>query len=490
MAEQDPDLLGTGGIPDEEGAMEAAPPRRAASAEFDVDADVGSEAAMRRAMDPANQSLREALRLSYRVLQLVMMVLVVVFVFSGVQQVQVDQTGVMLRWGRIVGDEGEQSLEPGAQFNWFPYPAGEFVLFKAANRWIDLGGAFWPMLRPNQSFEEAVESATIHEFLRPGRDGVLLTRGGDIAHLRLRGLYEIDAPVAYVRTVANEARSDEPGALDADRLVDLALRRAAVHAATQYDVDRFVEFGAEQQTAILRRAQEVIDVAGAGIRIVRIETPVDPTPALAVRRAARDVQEASRGVELSVKNAEDAAQKALIEAAGPRYDVILDAIERYEVAIDLGRQEEADELLVGINELLEDDRSVGTISQAIQLAKSNSAFIETTLGHAARRFARTLPQYRENPDLVVQRLWAAAYANVVTRSDTHLVLVPDGIGRFRMQLASPDEIAERRRQKRLDRKEMESRTGSFDPMKQYQRARDMQLQGPGRMLGRDAQVPE
>ena len=65
--------------------------RRAASAQFDVQADVGSDAVLREAMDPANQSLAEALRLSFRVLQFVILVLIVLFVFSGVKTVEEDE---------------------------------------------------------------------------------------------------------------------------------------------------------------------------------------------------------------------------------------------------------------------------------------------------------------------------------------------------------------------------------------------------------------
>src|SRR5262249_54239227 len=81
-----------GGSRESGGPPEA--PRRAASAQFIVDAEVGAEAAMREAMDPANQSLADALRLSFRVLQGVMVVLVILFVFSGVQTVEQGQSGV------------------------------------------------------------------------------------------------------------------------------------------------------------------------------------------------------------------------------------------------------------------------------------------------------------------------------------------------------------------------------------------------------------
>src|SRR5215470_16874631 len=74
-------------------------PRRAASARFIVDGQVGTDAAMRDAMDPANQSLADALRLSFRVLQIVMLVLVVLFLASGFRTVKEGQSGVATVWG-------------------------------------------------------------------------------------------------------------------------------------------------------------------------------------------------------------------------------------------------------------------------------------------------------------------------------------------------------------------------------------------------------
>ena len=77
----------------EETPLEVEPARRAASAEFVVDSDVGSAAALREAMDPANRSLTDALQMSFRVLQLVIVVLLVLFLFSGFKTVGASQSG-------------------------------------------------------------------------------------------------------------------------------------------------------------------------------------------------------------------------------------------------------------------------------------------------------------------------------------------------------------------------------------------------------------
>lgn len=433
--------------PVEEEQTEA--PRRAASAEFIVESEVGSQVLLREAMDPANQSLRDALRLSYRVLQIVMLVLVVVFIFSGVQQVQVGQTGVMLRWGKIVGNEGEQALNQGAAFSWFPYPAGEFILFEESSRRINLDRVFWPRIRPDRTIQEEIEGATAGRLYNPGADGLVLTHGGDIAHIQLDGEYEILDPVRFVKAVENQ--SADPGGFDADRLVTLALQRAVIHVAAETDMETFIAFNAEVGDNVTATAQAMLDTAETGILIDSVVPPVKPEPALAVGRVANDVQEAIRGVETAVRQAQSAADNILNSTFGDEYVVILEHIAEYESAVDRGDDAAAEVALTNINDSLEN--SGASVASVIQQAKSHGAFIESTFGQEARRFRGLLPAYRKNPELVIERLWAEAYRTVVGRQDVHLVMLPAGLGEFVMRMGMPDEIAQIRRDQRLNEKE-------------------------------------
>ena len=131
-----------GEVPVEEEPVESPPPRRAASARFEVETEVGSRAALREAMDPANQSLAEALRLSYRVLQVVIVILVGLFLVSGCQNVGPGQSGVMTFFGKIQTVGGSQALEPGRHWSRWPFPAGDFKVFEVENRSVDLGNVF------------------------------------------------------------------------------------------------------------------------------------------------------------------------------------------------------------------------------------------------------------------------------------------------------------------------------------------------------------
>ena len=55
------------------------------------------------------------------------------------------------------------------------------------------------------SVDEAVQAATKNQRLRPGRDGLVLTRGGDIAHIMMSANYDVDAPERFVYCVEDDS---------------------------------------------------------------------------------------------------------------------------------------------------------------------------------------------------------------------------------------------------------------------------------------------
>jgi regulator of protease activity HflC (stomatin/prohibitin superfamily) len=478
------------GVPIDEEPMELEQPRRAASAEFVVESQAGSQAMLREAMDPANQSLRDALRLSFRVLQVVIIVLVILFVFSGFQTVEEGQSGVMLRWGRILEIDGREALEPGLKFSKWPYPAGEFVLFEEKGRSVDLGSTFWPSIPPGVAFEQAVERASVNDMLRPGRDGSLISSDGDLAHIKLEGEYEIEDPVAFVNTVEN--RVAEPGALDADRLVELALQRAVVHTAAGMELQEIVELTEEDKALVQRRAQQLLDRTDSGMRLSWIDTPIDPTPPLPIRRAYSELQAQKVQVAERIEKARENAAQELIAVAGPAYREIIALIEQYEQALDLDDRDQAQQLQRAIDQRLESDETSGDVSRIISSARSYRSQIESSLGSEARRFRTLLPAYREHPELVVARQWTEAVTRVLTRDDVEIMYVPAGMGLVRLHLAGLDEVRQIRRDQMLEGKESEAMRDAFGEFQPMERASDLdrQFRGqPGRRLDRDQGRP-
>lgn len=461
-----------GDVPVEQEPMEVEPPRRAASAQFVVEGDVGSEAALREAMDPANQSLGEALRLSFRVLQVVILVLIVLFFMSGFQTVGENQSGVLSRWGRIVPVDGQESLQPGLQFSGLPYPAAEFIIFDADNRSVQLNQKYWPSLQ-NVSLEQATERArTSDPIAVTDRAGYVLTRDGDIAHVRLDASYVVASPVDFVHQLRDA---------QADQVVRMALQRSLVQVAAATGLQDLVDGVEEVRLQIQEEAQRVLDAAQTGITVASVSVN-DAIPPLAIRKSFGDVQSAQVEAERMIESARQQANQRLVNAAGERFYEIIDLINQYEDAMQLGEEDEAELLLADINTVLDSDEVSGEVTQIIHRARSYRAEVESTLGNEARQFASLLPAYRAYPDMVIRQRWLRAYANVLNRPDAELYFVPPGDGDVHLRLSGLQEIKELRQRMELDRKEQETRESMYGDRGPYiPWAQDMQ-EGPGRQL--------
>jgi membrane protease subunit HflK len=457
--------------------MEVEPqPRRAASARFVVEADVGSEAALREAMDPANQSLADALRLSFRVLQVVIVVLVVLFLISGFRTVKGGESGVMLRFGNIVEVEGQQALEPGLRRNLLPYPAGEFVIFRVENLSIDLGDTFWPPIPSNVTLEQAIDRANVRSVLKPGEVGTVLASDGDLAHLKLRAEYVISDPVRFVESVRLG---------DAGRIVQLALQRAVVQAAAGMSLQELVDQPEDAEARIKQGAQGVLDSLDCGIELAAVQLP-DTKPPFAIVKVYRDLQNAREEAREVIEKARQEADGELINMAGPEYAALSGLIEHYEEAVDLGDAGRAEGLLTEISGILESDEVRGDVRTIIQRAKAYESAIELTLGKQARRFATVLPQYREQPVLTARRLWVEARRSVLGREDVEIIRVPGGLGTIDVTISGSEDIANLRREKRQKQRELDARLKAVGVLQRYQlRADDFEPGEARPMLERD-----
>ena len=372
---------------------EAPTPRRAASAEFVVDSSVGSQAAIRAALDPAHQSLTDALRLSYRVLQVVMIVLVVLFAFSGMKTVNEGETGVMLRWGKIVDKTGDPALAPGIHFSVLPYPAGEFVLFKDRDRTASTGDTFWPGVRPGLSLDDMINQSTTNTMIRPGRDGLVLTRDGDIAHVKAIADFEIERIEDFIGTI-NEADPDR----NAARIVELALRRSTIHAVARMGLGELVDGGdgAVPLAELLKEdTQRFLDAIDSGIAVGDVVT--EQSAALSIVRAEKEVrsamEEATGTVQATLSNREN----ILIETAGAEWREALRYIDAYERAGDLGDEEAAAIAHAAAREYFRSDKVQGEIHRTVTKAKAYRDIIDSTLGNEVTVFGRVAARLPQEP---------------------------------------------------------------------------------------------
>jgi len=449
-------------------------PRRKASARFVVDSEVGSDAALRDAMDPANQSLADALRLSFRVLQVVILVLVVIFLFSGVHTVKEGESGVATMWGKIVS--GEEGLSAGPKFG-LPYPAGDLVIFETENRKVDLPSAFSPASR-GRSSAELRERADITVPLIPGQDGSLLTRDGDLAHLKLAAKYVIDHPIAFVNRV-----SDDEKTRDANRLVQLALQRATIHTAAELSLQDLIDATEDTRLRIQRGAQEVLDSLKCGIMITQVQI-TEPSGPLALEKSKDDVAAAKVDAARRVEGARQAAAKTLDSVAGEATPKLLKLIDQYEKALERGDQDQCAAQLTAINTVLDSKEVSGEVSDIIQYARSYQSQIESTLGADYRRFQSLLPAYRQDPQRLIAQLWYEAYSDIARRPDTEIIQVPDPVNLVRLNLTGSALIQDLRRRMELQRRAQESQMQNYNPNPTILQGSEQTIGQSGRLLNK------
>jgi regulator of protease activity HflC (stomatin/prohibitin superfamily) len=475
--EQHDDLI----LHTEDSPMEVEAPRRAASAQFNVTADIGSQAALREAMDPANKSLADALQLSFRVLQFVIVVLLVLFLFSGFKTIGNNESGIATVWGKV---DDSQGLKPGLQMNW-PPPIGDFVLVSTEMRGETDGRQFLASTGGAINEGEAIQQAT-YEGLQPGRDHSVLVDGGELAHVFVNAQYQVDDVVSYVEHL-------EPNA--AGRLVRLALQRAVVHIGATHTLSELREtLTTDEIRSMLReQAQSTLNAVGSGIDIVDVSMQQKFDPPRFIQQSFEDYTVYLQEAQQQIQNARKMSNETLIRAAGEYWSEIEQLIERYEREWELDEPGAAD-TMDKITAFFDSDRVAGKAFNRISDARGYLADIDTSLGMEARRFEALLKAYREHPQLVVAERWMKARNAVMGQQDVETMYVPHDLGSMAIDLSGLQSVKDIRRKLTMERREMnsmfqgldmvESTMQRIDEMKQVGKAgRQLKVDSTGRPQG-------
>lgn len=461
---------GEGQQPDGGGERPDLPPvggERAASVTFDR--GPGSEEAVSAAlMDPANQSLADALRITFRLVQLAMLVLAGLFLLSGFQTVRENESGIRLVFGRIDRDQ----LPPGFQFSW-PYPVGEIVKVRTGLVSLTEDRAFWPALR-GDSRDIPLDQYPRRAALDPATEGSVLTADKNIAHTRWTIVYRRERPSEY-------AQSIYPA--DEESIVRAAVRRGVVRAVSQTTIDELLklsggEDGSVPQTA-RRVAQAMLDDIGSGIRIEQLELEQQMPPAI-LRDAFSAVQSAESRASQRREEAEADRRRALNAVAGSAAEHLIERIDRYEEAIELGDSEEQERLLAQIDALLEGEpllvdgaqREVAVSGQVTEILNDARLYRSTERARRQRdldMYKARLTQFQRNPDVMVNRDWSDAFMDFVSNENVQLLFAPAGTRTLQLFInQDPDIVRElerfqREREARTaqERRELERRQGRF-----------------------------
>jgi regulator of protease activity HflC (stomatin/prohibitin superfamily) len=452
-------------------------PRRAASARFDVAAR--EDAGLRDALDPATQSLGEALRLSYRILQLGILALVFLFLLSGFQSVKEGDTGVKTLFGAISGAEGEEQLQSGFQPFW-PYPVGDFVVFEE-KRTIRLDAQFWPARRnqgdlTQKSLDEQIDSADASAGLRPGNDGYVLTREGDIAHAQVEAEYRVADAVRFLKATSPQA---------ADRLVTSILEQATVEAASTLTLAELTETRDLLGPAIRERAQRSLDRLDTGIELASVRG-VERSAPFAVQNRLREVQTGREAAKAEVERARQEAGATLTSIAGGEvYVELLRLIRAYEENLGAGRAAEADAVLAQLGARMEAADVGGEVSRTIQRAKASETALRARLEREVERLESLAGSSGGANAQIVRQLWLDAVREVLENPQAEVFASPNILGSLSLRLQSSGEVMQARRDAEIQRKKAEQQVkdagGFYAP-----NSDQIYIGKPGRRLKRDA----
>jgi modulator of FtsH protease HflK len=412
-------------------------------------------------LDPANQSLADALRLVFRGLQVAMLVLLGVFAFSGVQKVNEAESGIKLLFGRPVASD----LKPGPQFA-APYPFGELIKVRTGGEQLEVSDSFWPNLTEEQKKLPVEKAAAFNKpTLKPGEDGSNITADQNLAHTRWLVQYSRRDPRANIENVLQE---HEPW------IVRAAVERGVVHVLAGTKIDDLLKQSGSDQGSVARRAQlvaqETLDKVGAGIVIEQL-TLKEKSPPFAVFTSFTGVQAAEQRAGERLNAAQSEARNTLNAMAGAAWEPLIAQIEAYERAIARGDEADQGRIMANIEAILDGRRqqgsdgnpqepAAGRIAALMNEARQYRSTVVSQRRAELASFQAKLPQFKTNPELVVQRDWADAMAQLMRRDTVEVFWVPPGIERVELWL-NRDVYKQRqmeRERKRQELKERDART--------------------------------
>ncbi len=331
--------------------------------------------------DASSQALSEALGSSLVIVRILSGILAAAAVFSCVFTVNPNEVAVVLRFGRVVGEGAEAIQRQGLHWA-LPYPIDEIVRIPIGESQVIRSTRAWYAISPEE--EAAGVTPPANPSLAPGVDGHVLTSDGNILHVRASLRYRISNPVAHTFEFSN-----------ATNLLRSALDNAIHWAAVRHTADdalykKRVQF----RDAIRLRVADLIERHGLGVSLDTLDVEV---AAPLFVKAYFD----------SVIAAEQERSKKINEAQGEFDRITREASGEAKRTLDTG------------------------------LALSNA--LMQAVSADAQFFSQQLPEYRNNPRLLRERLRIAAIGRVLTNA-TDKFFQPGRVDELRLNLSREPEV--------------------------------------------------
>lgn len=394
-------------------------------------------------VDAASQSVARALRTSFLALKVLLLVLVVVYLCNGWFTLPPGSKAVVIQFGQIRGlaSEAGPVLDAGVHWHW-PWPIAERIIEDTERVRPLKVDSFWFFVDPqirHFTIDKLAEGAP--DKLTPGLDGYLLTAEQEIVHLECTVRYKIDDLVKYVRHVNPALREVKvPGE---NRVVPMPgdaflVRQITEWACTQtiaaMRTDEVVRGDdAKLRDAVRRLVQQRLDELDSGLQMVDIILDKREVP-LQVRRNYQMVVQSELERQKLINEARARATQQLSSLAGPAHKKLREAIENYELARTLGKQDEAAVRMQEILALLEDERTGGRVASAIGDARGEGSRREKQVQAEIGRFTELYPVYQQDPALFLASQWAEAKQEILSNPEVELMYLPHAGKEIRLNL--------------------------------------------------------
>lgn len=368
-------------------------------------------------LDAGSRALANALKVSFLMLKAIMLVLVIAFFASGFFTIEQGWQGLVLRFGKIVGQGEERVKNPG--LGWcFPSPIDEVIKFPSKQQQtITIDKDFWYF---------GDEAANPMPTLKPENDGYCITRNESVAgiegndynivHTKWEIKFHIGDIEKFFKNVYVEKLSPGQSFYDVrSKTVDPYIMAfagdAIVNTMVKYSIDDALTIG---KSAI---ANDVRKYLISKLDSVQSGIVVDSVLLVGDVKWPRQVEEAFLA---STKAAQDAA-KEIINAEKYRDNLLNETGGRYAVEIAAAVKDEAttnqEKLQMWINisgkvkQILNEAQTYKT--QVVESARANALYLQ-----------KLLPEYRQRPELVLQKIYQDALEEILNSTEERIFVQP------------------------------------------------------------------
>jgi len=250
----------------------------------------------------------EALGAGLKMFRWVVLALLALFLFSGVQTIQQDQVGILLRLGKPTGiSPGQQVKSPGLVLA-APYPIDRLVVAPGPKKAITVAvDEAWAPLDAGGDFNT----------IDPLEEGYFLTGDRNVLQAKLVVRYNVTDPLAFRLLTA-----------DPEAMIAASVQTAASQLIAETPIEQARR---AQQTAgeglangVLQRAQQRLDAIGVGVTLTSVSFD-ELHPPRHVSDAFNEVRRAETEISTRQRIAQAAANRMVSQAQAEKNRIIKEA---------------------------------------------------------------------------------------------------------------------------------------------------------------------